>query len=138
MFSLPNLGKAHRTSRIKTTARGFSYILVDKLLALLEGSLPEMRRYLGSRVVHELAVLPKHVLRPCLLLLLLLRVRAAAIAAMLRGLRTCWRRWRSELRNRRHMLGDRVVKRGRLPVGLWSLHFRDSTIRLSGGSRAQT
>jgi hypothetical protein len=63
--------------------------LVNQLLALLEGRLPKVRRDLRCRVVHELAVLAKHVLRagaPSLLLLLLLRVRAGSVAAMLRRL----------------------------------------------------
>jgi hypothetical protein len=63
-----------------------THILLQVFLPLLERRLAELLRKLRRRVVHELAVLPKHVPRLAaglllpLLLLLLLLVRAAVVA----------------------------------------------------------
>jgi hypothetical protein len=100
-----------------------AYILLQVFLPMLESGLTELAGYLRGRIVHEVAVLPKYIVRGTgtsaggLLL-----VGAGAVAVLVRLLLRDGRRRRPELRDRRDVLRDWVVEGRRLPV-CRSLHL---------------
>jgi uncharacterized protein YjeT (DUF2065 family) len=110
-----------------------THVLFKVFLAVLEGVLPHGGGDLGRRVVHEVAILPKHIGALAGLALLVW----IAIGALCLRLRRRRRRGGSKLWDCRDVLRHWMVQRGRGPVVLALHASRDGGGRCGGVARLE-